>query len=102
MGNNQGYENMKTTSNTYAYSKVHALHNAPRCGARTKINNGKPCQCPAIKGKSRCRLHGGKSSGAPKGNKFALTHGFTTTEKKKFKRKIRKALKEGHDLMTKA
>lgn len=31
---------------------------------------GNPCQCPAMKN-GRCRLHGGKSSGAPKGNRNA-------------------------------
>lgn len=36
--------------------------NAPRCGAKTKRNNGKPCKAPAMKN-GRCRLHGGKSTG---------------------------------------
>ena len=34
---------------------------APRCGARTR--NGPPCQAPAIRGKRRCRLRGGLSTG---------------------------------------
>lgn len=34
---------------------------APRCGARTR--HGTPCQCPALGGKRRCRLHGGRSTG---------------------------------------
>jgi len=34
---------------------------APRCGARTRRNTS--CACPALKGKSRCRLHGGLSTG---------------------------------------
>jgi hypothetical protein len=34
---------------------------APRCGARTR--RGTACQCPAIRGKWRCRLHGGRSTG---------------------------------------
>lgn len=37
------------------------LSAAPRCGARTR--NGKPCRAPAIRGRSRCRLHGGCSTG---------------------------------------
>ena len=28
----------------------------------------------------RCRMHGGKSIGAPKGNRNALKHGFYTAE----------------------
>ena len=34
---------------------------APRCGARTR--RGTACQCPAIRGRCRCRLHGGRSTG---------------------------------------
>jgi hypothetical protein len=40
---------------------------APRCGAKTRA--GSPCQCPAIRGRNRCRLHGGRSTGAPKGQR---------------------------------
>lgn len=35
---------------------------APRCGAKNR--QGNPCRCPAMRGKSRCRLHGGRSTGA--------------------------------------
>ena len=42
------------------------MRTAPRCGARTRA--GTPCQCPAIRERSRCRLHGGHSPGAPAGN----------------------------------
>ncbi|MEQ1754699.1 MAG: HGGxSTG domain-containing protein [Micropepsaceae bacterium] len=38
-------------------------HSAPRCGARCRRNGGAPCRGPAIKGKTRCRMHGGRSSG---------------------------------------
>ena len=41
------------------------LRTAPRCGAGTRA--GGPCQCPAIRNRKRCRLHGGRSTGAPKG-----------------------------------
>ena len=37
------------------------LHLAPRCGARTR--SGCPCRSPAIHGKLRCRMHGGRSPG---------------------------------------
>lgn len=36
---------------------------APRCGARCRRNGGAPCRGPAIKGKARCRMHGGRSTG---------------------------------------
>jgi hypothetical protein len=41
------------------------LRAAPRCGARNRA--GEPCQCPAMRGRKRCRLHGGLSPGAPRG-----------------------------------
>jgi hypothetical protein len=33
----------------------------PRCGAKTR--RGTACQSPAIRGKARCRIHGGRSTG---------------------------------------
>ena len=38
-----------------------------------------PCQSPAMPN-GRCRMHGGKSPGAPKGNKNAFKHGRYTAE----------------------
>jgi len=50
-----------------------------RCGARTR--SGTPCRSPAVRGKRRCRMHGGAAgSGAPIGNKNALRHGHYTAE----------------------
>jgi hypothetical protein len=43
------------------------LAQAPRCGARTRA--GTACQCPAIRGRKRCRLHGGRNPGAPRGER---------------------------------
>ena len=43
------------------------LRQAPRCGARTRT--GTACQRPALRGRKRCRLHGGLSPGAPRGHK---------------------------------
>jgi glucans biosynthesis protein len=45
--------------------KLTNIRAARRCGAKTKA--GGACQCPAIRGRNRCRLHGGRSSGAPRG-----------------------------------
>jgi hypothetical protein len=36
---------------------------APRCGARSRRRGGKPCRAPAVRGKRRCRMHGGASTG---------------------------------------
>ena len=48
-------------------TRLHNLRQAPRCGARTR--GGTPCQRPALRGRKRCRLHGGLSPGAPRGQK---------------------------------
>jgi hypothetical protein len=43
---------------------------SPRCGA--KIRSGGSCRSPAVRGKRRCRMHGGApGSGAPRGNQNA-------------------------------
>ena len=54
------------------------LRAAQRCLARTR--RGTPCQCPAIKAKARCRLHGGAhGAGAPMGKvNGAYRHGGWT------------------------
>jgi len=44
------------------------------CGAKTRT--GTPCRRHALKGKTRCKLHGGASSGPPKGSKNNLSHGI--------------------------
>lgn len=55
------------------------VRSAVRCGAKTRA--GGSCQCPAVRGRSRCRLHGGLSPGAPRGNKNAnFKEGFFTCE----------------------
>ena len=38
-------------------------NSAPRCGAQTR--KGTPCMAPAVRGKRRCRMHGGKNPGRP-------------------------------------
>ena len=53
------------------------MHVSPRCGARTR--NGTPCRSPGM-ANGRCRMHGGKSPGAPKGNANAWKHGLYSTE----------------------
>ena len=48
--------------------------NAPEvCGARARTRGGQPCQAKPVKGKKRCRLHGGLSTGprTPKGSSGA-------------------------------
>jgi hypothetical protein len=79
---------------------MYAFDNAPRCGARAKVSNGKPCCCPAMRGKSRCRLHGGaKGSGAPIGNTNALVHGDNTGAVKAFKQTVKQTIRSTKALL---
>ena len=64
------------------------LSQAPRCGARTRA--GTPCQCPAIRNRKRCRLHGGRSPGAPRGSRNGnYTQGDWTAEALEERRWVR-------------
>jgi hypothetical protein len=55
------------------------LRAAPRCGAKTRA--GGACECPAVRDRKRCRLHGGRSPGAPKGSENGnFTAGEFTAE----------------------
>ncbi len=65
---------------------------SPRCGAKTR--SGRPCSSPAVRGKKRCRMHGGaKGSGAPLGNQNALKHGLYTKESIEERGKLSRLLK---------
>lgn len=86
---------MKTTPCTE--QKSYAFNNTPRCGAKTRRNT--VCQSPAVKGKLRCHMHGcDKGSGAPKRNTYAVTHGQSTTEIKRFKQRVRQTIKNSQEL----
>jgi hypothetical protein len=62
----------------------------PRCGARTRA--GCPCRAPAIHGKQRCRMHGGRSTGprTPEGRARVAAartkHGGFSAEARAFNR----------------
>jgi hypothetical protein len=71
---------------------IEAMHDAfrrvcdiRRCGAQTR--RGSWCQSPAMPN-GRCRLHGGKSPGAPRGNQNAFKHGGYSAETIEARRKI--------------
>ena len=71
---------------------------SPRCGARTRT--GASCRSPAVKGKRRCRMHGGaKGSGAPKGNQNALKHGTYTKEAFRQRAELRGLIEEAQKLL---
>lgn len=77
-----------------------AMMNSPRCGAKTR--RGTPCRAPAVYGRQRCRMHGGADgSGAPAGNKNAVTKGFYTKEKVQEREEYRKELDQKLDALEK-
>jgi hypothetical protein len=73
-------EKMKNPPNNPKQPEI--LANAPRCGARARTRGGEPCRSPAVRGSQRCRMHGGRDSGAPRGNRNAWKHGAFTVRMK--------------------
>lgn len=73
-------------------AKEYAYFNSTRCNAKTR--QGTPCQSPAIRNKKRCRMHGGKGSGAPKGSQNAFKHGYFTSETTARRKMISEIIKE--------
>ncbi|MGF6426911.1 MULTISPECIES: HGGxSTG domain-containing protein [Bradyrhizobium] len=69
-----------------------------RCGARTRC--GGACRAPAVRGKTRCRMHGcAKGSGAPRANRNARKHGRFTREAIAERRQIRALLGDVRKLL---
>lgn len=70
--------------------------NAPRCGAKTR--RGTVCQQAALRGKRRCRHHGGLSTGprTPEGRAriaaAATRHGNRSKEAEEHRRALRELL----------
>jgi hypothetical protein len=68
-----------------------------RCGAKTR--RGTDCLSPAVRGKRRCRMHGGaKGSGAPQGSQNAFKHGCSTAYAKNLRRRVKLLISEYHAL----
>lgn len=76
-----------------------AMHLSPRCGAKSK-RTGMPCKAPAMSN-GRCRMHGGKSPGAPTGNQNAYKHGCFTADAIKERRYLRALIKDSIELIKK-
>ena len=90
-----GHEKKRRNNPTHQPSR---MSRAPRCHARTR--SGKPCRSPAVKGKRRCRMHGGAAgTGAPAGNRNALRHGRYTALAIAMRREMRALLRRSRELM---
>jgi len=70
---------------------------SPRCGAKTRCVSS--CRSAAVRGKKRCRMHGGAGSGAPKANQNARRHGLFTGDAIAERRQIRVLLGEARKLL---
>jgi hypothetical protein len=64
---------------------MHKAHAAPSCGAHARTT-GQQCKAPAIKGKNRCRMHGGKSPGRPRTRDAYRAY---LEQKREWRRKLR-------------
>ena len=74
---------------------IHAMHAAPRCGAKTR--QGTPCRAPAM-ANGRCRMHGGKLRGGPPGNRYAWKHGRYSGEAIRRRREIVELIRTAREL----
>ena len=75
-----------------------AMLASPRCGAKTR--SGGACRSPAVRGKKRCRMHGGApGSGAPKANQNARKHGLFTRDAIDERRQIQALLGDARKLL---
>ena len=74
------------------------MHDSPRCGAQTR--NGTPCRAPAVKGRRRCRMHGGAlGAGAPMGNQNAFKHGRYSAQAHAERRRLRALIRASQALL---
>jgi len=73
----------------------YAFLTSPRCGAKTR--SGTLCKSPSMKN-GRCRMHGGKSTGPPKGNQNALKHGYYTKDAIEHRKYVRQLIKDSQEL----
>jgi len=74
-----------------------AMLESLRCGAKTRA--GMPCRSPAMPN-GRCRMHGGKSPGAPRGNRNAWKHGNYSEAAKAERSFVKQLLKNAQGLLS--
>jgi hypothetical protein len=65
-----------------------------------QVRSGGSCRSPAMRGKKRCRMHGGaQGSGAPRANQNARKRGLFTRNAIAERRQIRALLGEARKLL---
>ena len=80
--------------------EIARMLSSPRCGARARTRGYAPCRNPAVKGKRRCRMHGGKNEGGKIGNQNALKHGRYRQAVLREQREIRDFMKWCEGVLT--
>jgi hypothetical protein len=72
---------------------MQSAHSAPRCSAHARTT-GQACRSPAMDN-GRCRMHGGKSTGAPTGKANGnYKHGKCTIEQIENRRYIKRLIRD--------
>lgn len=80
-------------------------NNASRCNAKAK-STGQQCRAPAMRGKLKCRLHGGKSTGAKtveglkRCRRANWKHGNYSAESKQMYRLLKVFLRENEKYLS--
>lgn len=77
------------------------MHQSPRCGAKPR-GKDRHCRRAALKGKKRCALHGGRSTGPAPGTKKNLRHGRYSAAAKAERSELAKLAKKMRDLLKEA
>ena len=73
--------------NSASLANIGIGHGAVNSGGGYTSRSGSSCESPAMRN-GRCRMHGGTSTGAPKGNKNAFKHGRYTAEAVRRRREV--------------
>jgi hypothetical protein len=78
------------------------LAKSSRCHARTRA--GHPCRQAAVRGRARCRMHGGaRDSGGPSGERNGnFKHGLWSRESVRARKGLRAQIQEIRALLTTA
>ena len=84
--------------NNFLHHQKLPINQALQCGAMTR--RGKPCRSLVVRGKRRCRMHGGAAgSGAPVGNKNAFRHGYYSAEAIARRRQLSELIRIARDTL---
>ncbi len=77
---------------------MQSAHSALRCAAKSK-RSGEQCRAPVVKGKCVCRMHGGRSTGAPCGSAHGrYVHERQTKDAQNARKEVRDLIRAARQL----